>query len=179
MRQPFKNNQGFTLMELLVAMTVFLLVVGLSSGVFLQTLRSQRTITNISESMNNVTITLEQIAREMRTGFDFENPSSDRIGFRDGYGNYVAYALVSLGENGSGPHAIGRCSEEICGTEDDFKPVTSSNVEIDGLRFVLKNGRVSLITVAAEVSIDSKRDEKEASITLQTSVSSRIIDKNG
>src|SRR3989344_7516136 len=128
MKQPPKDNQGFTLMELLVAMTVFLTVIGLSSGIFIQTLRSQRTITSISESMNSATLALEQIAREMRTGFNFENPTEDRISFTDGYGNYVAYLLIGSGEDALAFHAIGRCSsfEDLgCDSSDDFDPITS------------------------------------------------------
>src|SRR3989344_2588360 len=151
MKQPPKDNQGFTLMELLVAMTVFLTVMGLSSGIFMQTLRSQRTITSISESMNNTTLALEQIAREMRTGFNFENASEDRISFTDGYGDYVSYRLISSGEGEAAFRAIGRCSsfEDVgCDNTDDFDSITSSNVEIDGLKFSLSNDSVPLITMA-------------------------------
>ena len=62
---------GFTIIELMVAMTVFLVVVGISSGIFTRTIRTQRIVTDMSASLNNVTLALEQIAREARTGYFF------------------------------------------------------------------------------------------------------------
>ena len=175
MRKANHNNQGFTLMELLVAMTVFLVVIGLSSGIFLQHLRSQRTIVHMSENMNNVTLTLEQIAREVRTGFDFPQNTStyDFLKFRDGNGDYVSYTLIG-GENQVG--SIGRCEDfqsAGCQLEGDFESLTSGNVDIESLVFFVQNdeGRPPLVTIAAEVLID-----RNATLILQTSVSSRILD---
>lgn len=174
MKYITRDNQGFTLMELLVAMTVFLLVIGLSSGIFIQTLRSQRTITSISESMNNVTLALEQMAREMRTGYDFEEISllGGGIGFMNGFGEYAAYIYKA-------DKTVGRCvnfDPAACGQEEDFESITSPNATIDALNFELRDENdVPLVTIAVDVSIDGKPEVEEASITLQTSVSSRII----
>src|SRR3989344_4813702 len=175
MKRTSYNNQGFTLMELLVAMTVFLVVIGLSSGIFLQTLRSQRVITRFSENMNNVTLALEQIAREVRTGFSFPQDTNDtyqKLAFQNGYGNYVSYMLLEAGEIGS----IGRCENfqsASCQIAGDFESITSPDVDIENLVFFIQNDetRPPFVTIAAETLID-----KSATLTLQTSVSSRIRD---
>ena len=177
MKKTTLNNRGFTLMELLVAMTVFLVVIGLSSGIFLQTLKSQRTITRFSESMNNATLSLEQIAREVRTGFDFSGTGNiDSLRFRNGYGNYVAYSLIDNGINENG--SIGRCERPQstgCQITDlsDFELIVSPDVDIKNLVFYVQNDadRPPLVTVVAEVAID-----QDATLTLQTSVSARILD---
>ena len=175
MKRTSYNNQGFTLMELLVAMTVFLVVIGLSSGIFIQTLRSQRVITRFSENMNNITVSLEQIAREVRTGFDLPPSTSDpyqKLTFRNGYGNYVSYMLLENEEIGS----IGRCESfqsAGCQLAGDFESLTSPDVDIENLIFFIQNDetRPPLVTIAVETLIDIG-----ATLTLQTSVSSRIID---
>ncbi|MCR4261077.1 MAG: type II secretion system GspH family protein [Candidatus Colwellbacteria bacterium] len=174
------NNRGFTLMELLVAMTVFLIVVGLSSGVFMQTLRSQRAITSFSENMNNITLALEQIAREVRTGFDFvDDTSADgkrytELKFRNGNGDYVRYEFFQEDE---GPGQIARCKsfqEETC---DEFDVITSSSVDIKELVFYIQNddgeNRPPLVTISVETYINK---ESDSTLTLQTTVSSRILD---
>lgn len=165
-------------MELLVAMTVFLVVIGLSSGIFLQTLKTQRAITKMSENMNNITLALEQMAREIRTGFEFKGDGKlelEELEFRNGFGDYVTYTLVIPKNNGD-KGAIGRCErpqEGVCNTDEDFDLITSPDVDIENLVFYIQNdlNRSPLVTVAAEMVID-----REATITLQTSVSSRILD---
>jgi len=171
------NQRGFTLMELIVAMAVFLIVVGLSSGIFIQTLKSQRTIANISEAMNNSTLALEQIAREIRTGFDFRGDGDvDQLEFRNGLGKYVTYALDEQGEEGG---VIGRCTSFQSGVcnlgnpDSDFSPITSPDVVVRDLRFIVRNeaGYPPLVTIAADIEIDSG-----TILTMQTSISSRILD---
>ena len=41
-----KTNKGFTLLEMTVAMTLFIVIVALTSGLFVRTLRTQRVISN-------------------------------------------------------------------------------------------------------------------------------------
>ena len=173
MKNTVQNNRGFTLMELLVAMTVFLIVIGLSSGIFLQTLKTQRAITHMSENMNNITLAMEQIAREVRTGFEFSGAGSlDELEFRNGFGDYVTYTLIVDGEKGG----VGRCEspqQGVCNTDQDFELITSPEVDIESLAFYAQNdaSRSPFVTVAAQVLID-----RDATLTLQTSVSSRILD---
>ncbi len=172
-----RNNQGFTLMELLVSMTVFLIVVTLSSGIFMQTLKSQRTVTRLSEAMNNVTLVLEQIAREARTGFNF--PATDDDGsdyetlkFQDAFGDFVSYRLL----DDSGRGVVGRCvsfNEAGCDTDSVFEPLTSPDINVERLQFLVRNDTLHppLLTVAVDVELDAG-----SILTLQTSVSSRILD---
>lgn len=176
MKGLFNKRQGFTLMELLVAMAVFLIVVGLSSGIFIQTLKSQRTIARISEAMNNSTLAMEQIAREVRTGFDFRfSGDLDQLEFRNGFGDYVTYTLVEENEGEGG--VIGRCTSfqsGVCNVEPDFNPITSPDVVIRDLRFLVQQEagqKPTLVTISADIEID-----RGSVLTMQTSVSSRILE---
>ena len=68
---------GFTLVELLVAMTLFIVVIGISAGSFIQILRSQRMIVSLISANNNAVLTLEEMTREVRTGRDFREEGGD------------------------------------------------------------------------------------------------------
>jgi len=68
--------EGFTLVELLVAMSVFIIVLTLAVAVFVSALRSQRFLTKLMAVNNNAGLVLEQMAREMRTGYKFVGSAS-------------------------------------------------------------------------------------------------------
>jgi prepilin-type N-terminal cleavage/methylation domain-containing protein len=67
-----KKNQGFTLVELIVAIGIFLSVVAIASGIFIRSVRTQRFIGEIMAMNSNASLALEQIMREIRSGFDLE-----------------------------------------------------------------------------------------------------------
>ncbi len=60
--------KGFTLMELLVVLTIFSMVVTTATDIFLLTNRSQRKIFGLERTQADARYTLEAIAREVRTG---------------------------------------------------------------------------------------------------------------
>ena len=156
-------------MELLVAMSVFLVVLGLATGIFVRTFQTQRAITQLSESMNNVTLAIEQIAREARTGLNFtesDGSVTEVLRFTTGSAQRVAYAVVG--------ESIGRCTGS-CGTvdEDNFKPITSPSVKIVDMGFIINSegSHPPRVTILTTVMPDNNTE-----IYLQTTVSSRILD---
>jgi prepilin-type N-terminal cleavage/methylation domain-containing protein len=159
MKRVQKNQtRGFTIIELLVAMTVFLIVVAITSGIFIRTIRTQRIITDMSASLNNVTLALEQIAREARTGYMFSSPADDTLRFTNAQGRIVEYSLDE---------------EQIQRSIDSGSPspITSAGTTIDRLRFEIKEGAdPAFITITVRAS-----SEGNINVDLQTSVSSRVI----
>ncbi len=63
-----RDSRGFTLMELLVVLTIFSMVVTTATDIFLLTNRSQRKIFGLERTQADARYTLEAIAREVRTG---------------------------------------------------------------------------------------------------------------
>ncbi len=84
------SSAGFTLVELLVAMTLFIAVIGISAGSFIQVLRSQRMIVALIAANNNAVLTLEEITREVRTGRDFKKDGDD-LSFSNARSESVVY----------------------------------------------------------------------------------------
>jgi prepilin-type N-terminal cleavage/methylation domain-containing protein len=65
------SRSGFTLVELLVAITLFSVIVSVAVGGFAGMLRTQRQITSLLTADANVGFAIEQMAREIRTGSAF------------------------------------------------------------------------------------------------------------
>jgi type II secretory pathway pseudopilin PulG len=99
----FKARSGFTIAELVVAMGVFVVLVGIVSSIFIKGLRTQRAIVNLISANDNASLALEQMAREFRTGLNFcipdaasnctLNSSGSAIRFTNANGATVVYRL--------------------------------------------------------------------------------------
>ncbi|MEK7479026.1 MAG: type II secretion system protein, partial [Patescibacteria group bacterium] len=66
-----KKEKGFTLVELLVAMSVFTALLAFAVGVFVQGMRSERQVTEEIAVNYEMSLVLEQLVREIRTGSFF------------------------------------------------------------------------------------------------------------
>jgi prepilin-type N-terminal cleavage/methylation domain-containing protein len=68
-----KNNikKGFTLVEVLVAIGLFSILVAIAAGGFVNALRTQRQVAALVTAQSNASLALEQMTREIRTGYLF------------------------------------------------------------------------------------------------------------
>jgi prepilin-type N-terminal cleavage/methylation domain-containing protein len=64
-------KKGFTLIELLVAIGLFSVLIAIAAGAFTTALRTQRQVAALIAAQSNAGLTLEQMAREIRTGYLF------------------------------------------------------------------------------------------------------------
>ena len=164
-----KSGAGFTLVELIVAVGLFLSIMTIATGSFVRALRTQRQIAGLISAENNVNLVLEQMAREARTGADFCSsaacPSSEELSFTNAAGQPVAYrlrgAVIERGVNGT------------------FSALTSGNVSVSYLRFIVTgqapgDGWPPRITIL--VGVSSNEAGASAVAHLQTSVSARLLD---
>jgi prepilin-type N-terminal cleavage/methylation domain-containing protein len=71
-------KKGFTLIELLVAIAIFSILVAIGVGGFTHALRTQREVAALIATQSNISVALEQMTREIRTGYLFcTNPGSE------------------------------------------------------------------------------------------------------
>ncbi len=78
------SKNGFLLIELLIAMTIFSTVVAIAVGSFINVLKTQRQVAALSAAQSNLGVVMEQMAREIRTGSFFctdinGNPNPNNI----------------------------------------------------------------------------------------------------
>ena len=158
---------GFTLIELIVSFSIFVVLVALTTATFAQTLRTQRIVSNLSVSMNEVAFVTEQIAREIRTGTDFNNiDSEESIRFTNAKNEQVSYKRIGS----SIARCVGSCEADL-----DYQVLTSPGVKINALKFILKgNGRADgapRITIVTAVI-----GPNDIKVNLETTISARVIE---
>jgi type IV fimbrial biogenesis protein FimU len=66
-------QKGFTLIELLVTVGLFMIIITIAVGGFTNAIRTQRQVSSLISAQSNVSLALEQMAREIRTGYLFCN----------------------------------------------------------------------------------------------------------
>lgn len=67
-------KKGFTLVELLITVGLFATIVTIAVGGFTNALRTQRQVASLISAQSNVSLALEQMSRQVRTGYLFCNP---------------------------------------------------------------------------------------------------------
>lgn len=171
MRNNFLNlkmlkraREGFTLAELLVALGVFAFVVALASAIFIRAIKNERRLIIVMNMTSDLSSALEQMAREIRTGFLFEGYMGGRnnISFKNAEGEDVNYSL-------SGSQILRNGS-----------PITSPNINVNYLDFVVFKEQLCdpwRITIVLGVS-PKQTDLSIKPFYIQTTVSSRIWPKD-
>lgn len=171
------DRRGFTLLELIVALSIFSVLTALISGIFLRALRMHREIVAFSGTLDVAGQSLEQMAREIRTGYGFE-PNEDgesiatELRFTNARGEDVGYKLIN--------NKIGKCINScIAVTPEEevefFRPLHGEDLYIDRLMFLTGgidpgDGFPPLIVISLRVV-----GPWGSLVDLQTSVSSRNI----
>lgn len=168
------RNAGFTLVELLVSVALFSMVVAVASGGFIQALRTQRNLVALMAVNDSASLTLEQMAREMRTGFGFSTATDDsRIDFINAGNLPVFYELDANDKS----------------VKRNAQKITADNVKVNNLKFYLGDDCPSLamvnspwtcprrITVSFSVVSKEYGNLENFAVNLQTTVSARLSAK--
>jgi len=165
------RERGFTIIELMVAMTLFLVLIGIAIGGFINALRTQRAIVELMAANDNASLTMEQIAREMRTGYYFVKISDTELKFVNAYNVTVFYRLNE--------ETIERGTQDIF-LQTKYKKITADNLRVAGFRIDLLgadagDGYPPRITISLSITGRSKYLQN-TSVNIQTTVSSRLMD---
>ncbi|HBI25612.1 MAG: hypothetical protein UT41_C0001G0270 [Candidatus Wolfebacteria bacterium GW2011_GWC2_39_22] len=65
------RREGFTLVEMIVAFSIFTIFITVAAGSFVRSVRIQRVSLQLMAINDNMAITMEQMMREMRVGYNF------------------------------------------------------------------------------------------------------------
>jgi prepilin-type N-terminal cleavage/methylation domain-containing protein len=155
--QKTKKTKGFTIIELVVSLGIFTLIMGISAGILLNSLRMTRFVAIQARAIDNISLIMEQIVREVRTSSNFEREEGlvDKITFTNYEGRRITYSF---------------CGTSICRNN---QPITAENVVIKGGFYItdFRNTKTPRITIAARATSEAG----EFLGSLQTGVSGRLI----
>jgi|YelNatPaOPRAMG01_1025707.scaffolds.fasta_scaffold21176_7 prepilin-type N-terminal cleavage/methylation domain-containing protein len=160
-----EQNSGFTIVEMLVATAIFLTVIGITTGTFLVSLRTQSYLLASVNATENISYALEVMSREIRMGKDFFSPTEDTLNFLNIDDKAVVYRLNS---------DTLQIERSIGGGE--FRALTSPDVRVLDLKFIINgaarddNQQVK-VTILAKIAGYAGRRQIET--YLETTVSSR------
>lgn len=179
-----KNLQkGFTLIEIMTAVTIFAVVMTISMGSILGVFETNRKSEALKAVMDNLNLAVESMSREMRFGSLYNcglvppitspQPCSDgrsSIAFRANDGRTIVYALV------------GDTIEKSTDGGTSYLPVTAEEISISSLSFyvlgVLPFGSDSLqpkVLIKIKGTAGVKAAD-QTDFTVQTLVSQRKLD---
>lgn len=161
---------GFTLIELMVAMGLFLTVTTLIVSFFIQSSRAERAVAGRVSAIDNVALAIEGIAREIRTGSGFQTVSDpggrrvDSLAFTNYRGESVVYRLNNASIEKSVNGGL------------SFMKLTSGSVKIVNLSFwMLQKSTDGAKSFPPRITIVSQAQGPfEGSFNLQTTVGSRL-----
>lgn len=160
----YNDENGLTMIELIVAIGIFSLVVGMVSGILVLSLQNQRKIIATRNVGDNVRFAMESISREIRTGQNFSG-GGNSLSFTNAKGGAVIYRLDS--------GVIEKSSDG--GTT--YSAVTGVDVTIDYLNFYLMgqvagDGLQPRVTIT--MSATSRVGNQSANLKSQTTLSERL-----
>lgn len=156
-------NSGFTVIELIVSMSLFVIISGIVVGSFITATRTQREIISLIEARDNMSIAMEQMAREVRLGTNFSvSPTGDGIIFNNLNGDEISYVFDN------DLSTINRCKNLVC------FPIIAKSLNIRNFKTIYINYfGVPRISVSFSVIPKEKSLKENFSFNIQTTISGR------
>lgn len=165
-----KKEQGFTLIELMVATGLFVTVVTVIISLFIQSTRAERFVARRAAAFDNIAQTVEQIAREARTGYNFPaviDPGGRKVSelrFTNYRGESVVYRMSN--------NAIEKSTDGGV----TFLRLTSESVKISRLDFWVMQEAIGGRDFTPRITILARADTPfQSPFNLQSTVSARLI----
>jgi len=180
----FSKQQGFTLFELLVAVSIFVIIMTAAAGIFANILKTQEQVLIKQLAMSNTSYALEYMSRAMRmavkdengtcltnSGCNYSNSgSNDSVKFINHKGECVRFFLEEDSEG------IGRIKYSNPSDFTGSKPFTPDELDVQSLKFNL-NGECQADNLQPTVTIVMKVKIAEgATFKAQTTVTQRNLD---
>ena len=163
--------KAFTVVELLVAMGLFVVLIGIATGGFIKTLRTQKAVVGLMAANDNMNLALEQMAREIRTGYHFSKISDTEFQFVNANNQVVWYRLNE--------GAIEKGTEDIL-LNRTYKKITADNIRVINFKIELfgnnsGDGYPPRITISLSITGTDGYLEN-ITTNIQTTISARVLD---
>ena len=161
MKYP-KNNKGYTIPELLIAVAIFSIVILGAVDIFIKSIESQRELFVESEVGNNARYAMEVMAKEIRMAENTStvNGSYNTLTITNSKGIDIVYSLDGT-----------RIKRKIGGINNTW--ITSDKIKVTNLNFFVNNWDLSA-GPQPRITISMIVKSGDSEINLQTTLSLRI-----
>lgn len=189
-------NKGFSLVEMLVAIAVFMSIMTIAISSLISIISANKKSQAIKSTVDNVTFALENISRDMRTGTDYHCFVSESEGFSKACSPDGASAIGYVRGNGQGviyqyynnenldkPALIKRyCEADLTDCEPEISLISrDSGINIQNMKFYIIGSdkefdlldRTQPRVVITASGLISSRGSEDTSFNLQTNISQR------
>lgn len=195
-------KRGFSLIEVLVSLSIFTIVITISMGVLMVLIGANARAQNVQTVMTNVTFALDSITREIRTGTDYYcgavaslptsgestancGPGGEAFSFNEGGESltegYSSRRIALRLSDGVLERRLGNGDGDGNANETtDWSPLTSPDIRITELLFYVSGATRSdtespTVTMYIEGIADEGEDE-ESTFNVQTTVVQQVLD---
>jgi type II secretory pathway pseudopilin PulG len=177
-----KKTQGFTLIELIVSMSLFMLVMTMSMGSIIGVFDVNRKSQAMKTVMSNLNLAIESMAREMRFGDNYHCGSSGTITAPQNCpngGDFVSF--LSSDDEQIIYRLEGGVIEKSSDGGGSYAALTGSEVDIEDLSFYVLGAGAQSPSLQPKVLIKvsgvaGPNEKSRTEFTLQTLVSQRVLD---
>jgi prepilin-type N-terminal cleavage/methylation domain-containing protein len=192
------SNKGFTLVEMIVAVGLFVVVMFIATGALLSVVNLNKKAQAQQSAINNLNNVMENIARSIRTGSTYHCGTSGTITVAQDCSSGDSYlAYESDGTDGpadplnDADQRIFRLNSGVIEKSKDsggtWMPITDDNIVIEDLTFVVtgtvtkSNGNSSQPQVKINISgyafvSENSGSPRRVNFSLQTMASQRMLD---
>ena len=182
MKKTYKASSGFTLIELMVSVSIFMMVMTISMGSILGIFDANRKSRSLKTVMNSLQLTIDTISREMRYGKNYHcgSPGQDDvpndcasepksyISFLSSEGDQITYKL----DNGAIKKSVNGGS---------FIPVTGQDLVVQSLTFYVVGAPAGDMRQPKAIMLvkgySGSNTRSRSDFALQSMVSQRTFDK--
>ncbi|OJI08262.1 MAG: hypothetical protein COX02_01875 [Candidatus Vogelbacteria bacterium CG22_combo_CG10-13_8_21_14_all_37_9] len=159
-----KLTAGFTLIELMVSVSIFIIVAFVVTGTFIVAMDAYRKAQQVQLVMDNVNYAMDAMVLEIREGTNYNPISSSEFSFKNVNQRDVSYGF----ENSAICRSLGT---------GDCSPLTDPKIAtIRGLNFRLLEGISQPLMVQINVYGTVKSGKSQSDLNLQTTITQRNSD---
>jgi prepilin-type N-terminal cleavage/methylation domain-containing protein len=173
----FRTERGFTLIEIMTALSIFAIIMTVSMGSILGIFSANRQARDLQTVMSNLSLALESMSKEMRYGTTYHCGSGNVTTAQNCAAGDTLMSFLSS-ENVQITYELSGTTLEKRVGSGSWEPVTAPNVTIDSLSFyTLGAGTDNLLQPKVLIKVKAHvGDKNQSSFTLQTLVSQRLVD---
>ncbi|MHB8860703.1 MAG: PilW family protein [Minisyncoccota bacterium] len=174
-----KNNRGYTLIELMVAVGLFAVIMLLASGAYLMMVGLNRQAQGVATGIDNLSFALETMARGIRTGSGYTCPggtsgcvidaSKGSFSFKNADGKLASYTLV-------GSHVQQTVGGVPSALTEPSVTITSLFFYVVGTKPVSGDQQQARVTMILSGTVSSSANKTPQSFTIETGATMRQSD---